>query len=158
MFSLATAYKANREGRGTMLVLCSLLIISHLFHPWIQTKTKFSATLVEREGECWSAQNFVKRKKKSEVISFHPLSCHFIVHSVEVCSSYTSLLKTHTLEMDLIFHDVSLKVVFRSKDYFNQKLLIGLRSIMSGLKEIDPFTVKALERISKSFFNPCDLC
>lgn len=102
-----------------MSVLCSLLIISHLFHPWIQTKTKLSATLVEREGEYWSARNFVKRKKKSEVISFHPLSCNSIVHSVEVCSSYTSLLKTYTPEMNLIFHDVSLKVVFRSKDYFN---------------------------------------
>lgn len=69
MFSLATANKANREERGTMLVLWSLLIISHLFHPWIQTKTKFSATLVEREGECWSAQNFVKIKNKKKIRS-----------------------------------------------------------------------------------------
>lgn len=92
-------------------------------------------------------------KKQSKVIYFHPLSHNSITHS-----THTFLLKTYTPEMDLIFHDIFVKVVFRSADHFNQQLLIRLRSIMSGLEEIDPFTVKALERIPKSFFKPCDLC
>lgn len=58
-----------------------------------------------------------QQKKKSNIL-FH--LTHFSFHT------YIVLLKTHTLEMDLSFCDVLLKVVFIYSDLFNQKILIGL--------------------------------